>query len=98
MIVSSSTIYKWVQMFAQRKESEAFSQAMWIFGLEIMQTLEKSPTVVVEVPYKISPLASDDEAAEWLKQVRINVPEEGKNGSAALGSSVHPPAQGEAWD
>jgi hypothetical protein len=78
MIVSSSTVYKWAQMATKRQDSEAFSQAMRSLGTEIMQTLEKSPTVVVEVPYKISSLASDDEAAEWLQQVRIMVPEEGK--------------------
>jgi hypothetical protein len=78
MIVSSSTVYQWAQMLDKHQDSDAFSKAMWTFGLEIMKALEQSPSVVVEVPYKISPTASDDEAAEWLQQVRIMVPEEGK--------------------
>ena len=79
MIVSSSTFYKWSSMFTQRQDSDKFSQVMRTFGLEILQTLEQSSSVVVEVPYKISPMASDKEAAEWLQQVRITVPEEGKS-------------------
>jgi hypothetical protein len=76
MIVSSGTVYKWASMLNKRQGSDAFSQAMKTFGLEILKTLEQSPSVLVEVPYKISPMASDDEAAEWLQQVRINVSEE----------------------
>ena len=76
MIVSSSTIYKWAQMFAKLQGSDKFSQQARTLGLEIMQTLEQSPSVVVEAPYKISWMASDDEAAEWLQKVQITVPEE----------------------
>jgi hypothetical protein len=76
VIVSSGTAYRWAQMATKRQDSEAFSQAMRSLGTEIMQALEQSPTVVVEVPYKIGSLASDNEAAEWLQQVRITVPEE----------------------
>jgi hypothetical protein len=76
MIVSSGTVYMWAQMFAQRQGSDTFSQAMRTFGFKIMQTLEQSPSVVVEVPYKISSIASDNEAAELLQQVRVTVPEE----------------------
>jgi hypothetical protein len=76
MVVSSSTVYQWAQMFANRQGSDAFSQAMWTFGLEIMKALEQSPSIIVEVPYKISSTSSDEEVVQWLQQVRITVPEE----------------------
>ncbi len=76
MIVSPNTVYQWAQMFAKRQGSDKFSQQARTLGLEIMQTLEQSPSVVVEAPYKISWMASDDEAAEWLQKVQITVPEE----------------------
>jgi hypothetical protein len=71
VIVSSSTFYQWAQMFAKRQGSDSFSQQARTLGLEIIQTLEQSPSVVVEVPYKINSTASDDEVVQWLQQVQL---------------------------
>jgi hypothetical protein len=76
MIVSSGTVYQWAQMLAKRQGSDKFSQQARTLALEIMQTLEQSPSVVIDVPYKINWMASDDEGAKWLQQIRITVPEE----------------------
>jgi hypothetical protein len=78
VIVSSGTIYQWVQMFAKRQGSDKFSQQARILTFEIMQTLEQSPSVQIEMSYKISWMASDDEAVKWLQQVCITVPEESR--------------------
>jgi hypothetical protein len=77
VIVSSNTVYQWAQMLAKRQGSDQFSQQSRTLALEIMQTLEQSPSVRIETPSKISWMASDDEAVKWLQQVRITVPEEG---------------------
>jgi hypothetical protein len=76
VIVSSGTVYQWAQMFAKRQGSDKFSQQVRTLGLEIIQILEQSPSVVVEVPYKISSTSSDEEVVQWLQKVRITVPEE----------------------
>jgi hypothetical protein len=71
VIVSSGTVYQWAQMFAKRQGSDKFSQQARTLGLEIIQTLEQSPSVVVEVPYKINSTASDDEVVQWLQKVQL---------------------------
>jgi hypothetical protein len=76
MIVSSGTVYKWASMLDKHQDSDKFSQVMRTFGLEILQTLEQSPSVIVEVPYKISSTSSDEEVVQWLQKIRITVPEE----------------------
>jgi hypothetical protein len=76
MIVSSGTVYKWALMLDKRQDSDKFSKVMETFGHEILQTLEQSPSVIVEVPYKISSTSSDEEVVQWFQQVRITVPKE----------------------